>query len=385
MKKTFLAVLFLAFFIFHFSIFNSVRAAGVVLSKDQTIDSDYIKYGDTVVLEGRVNGDAFLAGGLVTINGTVDGDLFVLGGKVTINGQVINNLRVLGGDVAVNGLVNRNVLVLGGNINISPAATIGGSLLSAGGNLDLSAGKIGRGFRFFGNRLYLNSAINHEAFVVADREFILGPRASISGNLKYTGNREAVLEPGATVAGNIAYEPTVRDEAYPRFFAARTVFSAYQRVKPLTDLAGFLAMALVGYVFLGLFPKIFERVAARLEKRPAAALGWGIVTALMIPVLAGLLAITIIGLPVSLLLVFFGAVLWLAAQYLMAFFVGRRIMLTKFGERRGWALVLGLFLLYLLNLIPLVGPLVKLVFILLALGALILSFHQPPRSARSLR
>ncbi len=60
-----------------------------------------------------------------------------------------------------------------------------------------------------------------------------------------------------------------------------------------------------------------------------------------------------------------------------AFFIGRKIMLQRFGERRGWALVLGLFLITLLGLIPVLGSLVKFLVVIFALGAALLAYKQP--------
>lgn len=348
-----------------------------LLPSDQVIDSDFVRSANTIQIDGEIKGDAFLTGGLVTVNGKVDGDLFVLGGKVNVNGEVGNSVRVLGGDVNLNGPVGRNVALVCGNCVVTKQATIGGSLIATAANLEVSAAKIGRGFRYLGNRLFLNSEIANEAFVVADREFLLGPQASVSGNLKYTGNNEVVLEPGATVAGNISFQKSTQDESYPRFFGARTILSSYQQVKPLAELLGFFVSSLVGFILLGLFPRGFEKVTMAIENRPYASLGWGIIVMLMVPLLAALFALTIVGIPVALILVLVAYVVWVAAQYLTAFFVGRKILLPKFGERRGWALVLGLFLIYLLGLIPVMGTVVKVVFVLFALGALVLAYKQP--------
>ncbi len=348
-----------------------------LLPAGQVIDSDYFQTGETVQIDGEVRGDAFLLGGVVTVNGKVDGDLFALGAKVNLNGEVGGSIRAVAADVSVNSAVSRNVLLVCANCNVTHQANIAGSLLVTGVNLEESAAKIGRGFRFFGSRLFLNSEINNEAFVVADREFLLGPKASISGNLKYTGSTEAVLESGATVAGRIAYEKTNKDETFPRFFGAKTVLSSYQRIKPVTDLLGFLVSALIGFIFLGLFPKGFEKVANAIENRPYASLGWGTVIALMIPLVAILFAITLVGIPVSLVLLLLGYLAWIAAQYVVAFFLGRKILLKRFGERRGWALFLGLFLIYILGQIPVIGPLGKIILVLFALGAIALSYKQP--------
>ncbi len=348
-----------------------------LLPAGQVIESDYIRAGNTVQVDGEIRGDAFLAGGIVTVNGKIDGDLFVAAGKVNLNGTVVNSVRILAGDVVISGPVGRNILLVCGNCSVTKQATVAGSLLVAGGNLEVSAPKIGKGFRFLGSRLFLNSDVASEAFVVADREFLLGPQASISGNLKYTGSTEAVLEPGATVAGNISYQKKETGESYPRFFGAKTILESYKKVQPLTEFLGFFVSALVGFILLGLFPRGFEKVTQAIEKRPYASLGWGLIAVVAIPVLTVLFALTIIGLPVAVLLALVFSVVLLGAQYLAAFFVGRRIMLAKFGERRGWAIVLGLFLFYLLGLIPVLGNLIKAVLVLLALGATILAYKQP--------
>lgn len=348
-----------------------------LLPAGQVINSDYFQSGQAVQIDGDINGDVFLAGGIIVVNGKINGDLFVLGGKININGAVENNVRVAGGDVTLNGSVGHNVFLACGSCNVTGQATIAGSLLVSAGNAQISPNKIGRGFRFLGNRLFLNSAINNEAFVVANREFLLGSQASISSVLKYTGNTEVVLEPGATVAGNIVFQKNNPRENFPRFFGARTILQSYQKIKPLTEFLGFAVSALIGFIFLGLFPKGFEKVANAIENKPVASLGWGVIIALGLPVVTVLFALTIVGIPVSLVLILLAYLIWIASQYLTAFFLGRKIMLQRFGERRGWALFLGLFLIYLLGLIPVLGNLIKLFLVLLTLGAITLAYKQP--------
>ncbi|MDO8515265.1 MAG: hypothetical protein Q7S14_02075, partial [bacterium] len=253
----------------------------VILNKGTVIESDYLKAGETVLIEGEIKGDAFLAGGIVTVNGNIDGDLFVLGGKVNVNGPVSNNIRILGGDVTLNSTVGRNILLLGGNMTISKEASVGGSLIVAGGNLDLSAAQIGRGFRFFGGRLYLNSSIPNEAFVVADREFLLGPAASIAGNLKYTGKTEVIIDPSATVSGAILYEPKIKEADYPGFFSAKKYLDGFSKLKPFLELISLAVSFIIGFVLLGLFPKVFEKTTMAIETRPYAAFGTGIITFLL--------------------------------------------------------------------------------------------------------
>jgi len=110
---------------------------------------------------------------------------------------------------------------------------------------------------------------------------------------------------------------------------------------------------------------------------PKKYIFWGVVIALMLPLTVFLFAITIVGIPVSLVLLLLAYLCWIMAQYLTAFFIGRKIMLAKFGERRGWALLLGLFLIYILSLIPILGTLIKLLLVTFSLGAAVLAYKQP--------
>ena len=354
-----------------------VHAQGYeLLPSGEVIDADFLRAGNIIQIDGEIKGDVFLAGGLVTVNGKIDGDLFVFGGKVNINGEIGNSVRVLGGDVIVNGPVGKNVLLLCGNCSVTRQTTIGGSLITAGGNLEMAAPRVGRGFRFFGSRLFLNSEIANEAFVVAQQEFLLGPKASVSGNLKYTGNFEAILEPGATVGGNISYQKS-QEENYPRFFGAKTILDSFKKIKPVAEVLGFFVSALIGFVLLGLFPKVFEKVVSAIEKRPYASFGWGILVAISVPVAVLLLATTIVGIPVSLALLILGYLLLISGQYLAAFFLGRKILLLKFGERRGWAIFLGFAIIYFLGLVPVLGGIIKLALVVLSLGAAVLAYKQP--------
>lgn len=375
MRKIFFAI-FVSCFLF---LGSSVRAESnsVVLSKGTVIESDYLKAGETVLIEGEVKGDAFLAGGVVTVNGIIDGDLFIFGGKISVNGPVNNNVRIFGGDVALNGPVGRNVLLVGGNLAVNKAAALGGSLIAVGGNMDLSASKLERGLRFFGGRLYLNSTIPSEAFVVADQEFLLGPSASIAGNLKYTGRNEAVLDPGATVIGAIQYEPKVKEADYPGFFSAKKYLEGFSKLKPFLELIGLAVSFIIGFILLGLFPKVFEKTTMAIETRPYAAFGTGIITFLLIGLVTVLLVVTLVGIPLAAITFLLSLLLAYVARFLIAFFIGRKIMLSKFGERRGWSIILGLTVYAFLAFIPIIGELFRWILLTFALGGLVLSYRQP--------
>ena len=73
----------------------------VSLGANEVHNGWYFGAGDEVVIEGTVNGDAYVAGGYVEIDGTINGDLLVAGGMVTINGKVTDHVRGAGGTIFV--------------------------------------------------------------------------------------------------------------------------------------------------------------------------------------------------------------------------------------------------------------------------------------------
>lgn len=367
----------MAGWLFFFPQIVSAQNENEFLPSGTEIYSDFIRIAKVVQIDGKIHGDAFLAGGVVVVNGAIEGDLFVLGGKVTINGTVGNSIRIVGGDVTINGAVGRNTLLVCGNCLVTNGASISGSLLAGAGNLELSAGRIGKGFRFFGNRLYLNSEIANEAFVVSQQQFVLGPNASVSGDLKYTGSSQAVLSKGATVSGSITYERNNPEEDFPRFFGAKTLFDLRDTLAPVINF-GFLVIALlIGFLLMGIFPRWFEKSVLAIERKPAASFGAGLIALITVPVVAILLAITIVGIPVSLVAILFGYTIYVLASFIGAFFIGRLILMRFFGERRGWALAVGLVFFYLIGLLPFVGQTVRLIVTVFAIGGIVLSYRHP--------
>ena len=55
-----------------------------------------------------------VGGESLTINGRLDGELSVFGGEVTVNGLVDNDINIFNGSMQINGVVNGDVVLFGG-------------------------------------------------------------------------------------------------------------------------------------------------------------------------------------------------------------------------------------------------------------------------------
>lgn len=333
------------------------RNSTSVLAAGTTINQDYFAAAGVTQLSGTINGDAYLAGGQVEVDGTINGDLLAAGGTITVSGKVTGSLRVAGGTVIVSGDVGRNITVAGGSVEITRAANVHGSLLAAGGNVTIN-GPIGTNIKVGSGNVTINGPIggNVEAGV---SQLHLAAGADIKGNLTYLSNNDLTKDSGAKVAGTITKRTPPQRQVNHGF----VVFF---------KLAQLLSLLLIGLILLKLFPGFTNRAGQQLKASPWTALGLGFAALILVPIAVILLGITLIGLPLGLIVL----ALYLIDLYLAPIIVaieGGELLTKSLGSDTGryLAFVIGIVLYWLLTLVPIIGPLVVFISILLGLGAIV--------------
>ena len=337
----------------------------VVLPAGETHEGWYFAGGDRVLIQGTVNGDAYVAGGQVQIEGTINGDLLVAGGQVTISGRVADDVRAAGGLIALEGTVGKNVTVAGGAVRVGRAAEIGGGLLAAGGNLDLLG------------------SVNREVRAASGEMTLTG---KVQGNLTFTGDRLSVIQ-GARVGGNLhAYvEDKDRVKIADGVVSGTTEITVHE-VKPESRILGrgpwqfwfkvlwVLSLLVTALVCVLLLPKHLADVGATILHRPGMSALWGILGIILMPVAILILLVTIVGLPLGLLLL--ASFLWLlyVSQLTLGVALGERFFVKepKTSGKRFWAYVLGIIIIQALTLIPYVCVLINLAGVVFGVGALLL-------------
>jgi hypothetical protein len=238
------------------------------------------------------------------------------------------------GDVNLEGEVNRSVTLYAGNADVS--GSIARELTMAGDNLTLTN------------------------------------TARIGGNLsaRVRELKNVHIADGATITGTRDIQVRARENrfAHPKFYFFQAVWLA--------------AALLVGWLGLVLFPGFFQ------ASTHAVGSGWrslvlGIAVLAGVPVAIILTAITVVGLPASLMLL----MAYLAAIYLAKIWVGAflgQILLKPTGVTKGdWllGLLVGLLILTVVRFIPYLGGLVHFGVICLGLGALGWQLHRVLRPA----
>ena len=111
---------------------DDIFRAGDVLhvASTEIVPHDLYFAGQSITIDGTVQGDVAAAGQMVVVNGTIEGDLWAGAQSVTVNGRVRGDLRVGVQSLGLNGEVGRNVLVFGNDASTSGQARVGGDFIA---------------------------------------------------------------------------------------------------------------------------------------------------------------------------------------------------------------------------------------------------------------
>lgn len=296
-------------------------------------------------------GDISVVGGTVVVEGTLDGSLDGFAGSVLVTGTVTGDVEVAAGSVTISGTVEGDVEAAAGAVTVTESGRVGGSLSAGAGDVSIDgtvAGDVAAG---------------------ADR-FSLGPTARVGGNVRYDAETVDIAD-GASVGGTVERVDGVSvDVGVP--FVGNIDLGDSLVPWPLGFLLSVLTNAVLGAILLFGAPRFARRVTDTGTGRPAVSAGVGLGTLVGIPAVLVALAITIVGIPVSIagLLVYL-PLLWVGFVY-GAILTGTWL-LGRAGYDSLWGgLAVGLVLPALVSLVGL-SWLLDLAYLLLGLGALALS------------
>lgn len=329
------------------------------------VASDLYAFGGGVDVGADVDGDLIAGGGRVTVSHRVQGDLIVGAGSVAVSGLVEKSVRAAGGAVTISGRVARNVNIAGGSITIAREAVVGGSAQLAGGEVRV-AGAIGRRLRAAGAVVVLAGEVAGNVEVAAQEIEVL-PTARIRGKLTYWSPRPARIDPQATISGRVTHN---RPELPRRIARTGTALVTVSRA---LFMAGLIVIAIA--LFLA-FPRLTVLASRTIGSDPLRSLGTGLLLFSVVPVLAILSMITILGIPLGLLLFAGYSITLLVGFVLVAFYLGdvgaQAFMGTSAESRlvRVTFLIVALGVLFLARQIPVVGAFLIVAAVLLGLGAL---------------
>lgn len=347
-----------------------VRSGQMVTVPAGRINGPLFVAGNNVVINADVEGDVFAAGESITVNGRIDGDLLAAARSIVISGPVAGDVRCGAQDVSFKGEVGQSLTAAAETVRVIETSRVNGDMLVFAANADL-AGSVGGEVMGSAGNLGLNGQIGSDVTLWGVQNLNVSPTSTVGGSLFYRSEKEAAIPPEAKIAGGARWEQLVRPET--------RVPQRQEGFDWLGQLAWFAAGVLVWGVFALLFPRLWMHLSRVATASPGPALGWGLLALLLTPIAVLLLLITVIGIPLSLMLLIAYLTVLFAAKIIVGDAVGRYL-----SQHFGWGgavpvilpFLIGYLALILLTSIPVVGFFIQLAAACLALGAVCLSFYR---------
>ncbi len=335
---------------------------------DETIHDTLVAAADTVTIDGTVDGDVIAAGRRVVVRGHVTGLLVAAAENLSIEGPVDGSVIAAAADLDLTGAhVAGNVYSFGRQVAFGGDTRVADDAFVFARSADIGSGGVGRDLSAFGRDIALGAEVTRNVAAFGENVKVL-PATRIGGALVAHVPKPARLDvaAGATVVGGVrteVWQPPQRPSIDKVPFIAR-------------EAVRFSAAFLVGLVVLWLAPSLRS---ARLEDGGDALItaGIGLVTLLVVPIVAVVVGLTIIGLPIAIAaMLLWGAALYFA-KILLAYFIGRTVLGARIEEPTvPLSLAVGLVIVLAVVNVPFVGGLLNVLLTLAGVGMLLEAIYR---------
>ncbi len=344
------------------------------LGSQEVVEENLYAAGAAVHLSGRVNADALIAGGNVTVTGDVTEDLMAAGGTLLLLGNVGEDLRAAGGNITLFGDVGGEVVAVGGLISVSPDAVISGDAFVSGGTVVID-GIINGDVEVYAEEVEVIGQISGSLTGKMTR-LTIADSAEIGGNLAYESPQEAIVKAGAVVVGAIDFNKMQLPQMAPPDVegAFKNAKRAFAGVVAVLAVIKYLATLLAGLILVLWFKKKSELLVNETMESFTNSLLIGLAVMVAGPITMLVLLFTGIGSVLAVLGFALLSVVGVIGGIYSGIVLGSwiRQMWTKSKKvTTDWkSTLLGITLISLLAVIPVLGWMFKMVFVLAVVGAL---------------
>lgn len=330
----------------------------ITVPASETIDDTLLAVGKTVRVEGVINGDLLVFGENVEVVGMVKGDLVSFAKSTVVSGTVEGHIFSCAQSLDLEGQLGHSLYGWAQSLRLGRQSHVGDGIVVGSGDFILE-GEVKRSATIFSGNADVSGSIGRE-LTMAGGSLTVTDTARVGGNMivRVHKMKDVHIADGATIAGKRDIQVRVRRSQFtrPRFYFHQAIWLA--------------AAMLVGWLGVVLFPAFFQTTTQTVGSG-WRSLGVGVGVLAGAPVAMVVAAITLVGIPVSLMLF----AVYLAAIYLAKVWVGAflgRILFKPAGGTKGdWllGLLVGLSILAIVGFIPYLGGLVRLGVVCLGLGA----------------
>ncbi len=272
----------------------------------------------------------------------INGNTFVIGSKVKIN-SIINGIGfALGEDIDVNGVIDYG-FILGKDVNISNEIRNDAFILS---EKTVIEGIIDRDLYILTGTLEINGTVNRDIYVYAG-EIVIGDSSVINGTIYY--NDDVIIDGDTSNILTKAYETIEVDE------------KEEAKEEIISNLYLFVKLVVVLVVLILVMPKLFDKVKKNYDDKKVSYyfknIGYGFIFLIGVPILVLILLMLSnlggrLGLILLLLYILGLSIANIFTGYVVGNFIDKKLLKKNNHYLTG---ILGIFVVILINLLPLVS------------------------------
>jgi cytoskeletal protein CcmA (bactofilin family) len=337
---------------------DSVKAFGARVSVDGA--TTRVKAAGAVVdVRGAVEGSLWAAGADVTVAAQTGGDVRAAGAHVVVRGRIAGNVKAAGAVLDLNLATESNLSAAGASVHIGSFTDVGGNLRAAGASIVFD-GRVDGGAEFAGAVVTFNGSSNGSVSVHAE-SLIVGPEAVIGGDLVVRSLAQPQIDPGASIAGAVVL-------AGPgEWFDDMPEMSL-----PIIGLAFAAAAFVIGLIFLIFARNSFGEAVDHVRFRPISSVLYGILSLVVLAVVASVLMGTVVGLGLGIALLLLLPIIFVlgyavAATGIVGWLFGRSVPRLGAG-RLLLFLIIGSLAIGFAGIIPFTGPGIVLFLLIFGVG-----------------
>lgn len=331
------------------------------VAASETIDSAAYLFGDTVDVAGTINGDLYCAGQTVNISGTVKGDIFCAGQTINFSGTADGSLRLAGQTITISGQSTQSATLFAQTTNLADSAKISQDV-NGGSSIFTVANKasIGRDLTYAASSIVINGTIARDVKVSAEN-LTLGSGAKVGGDIAYTSvntiDKATTASVGGVVTQSIPKEES--GSSYTMNVAGSMLFLLYF----------FIAVMVLLVALVLLFPSLYKSSYARIGTSPWMSMLFGLIALMIVPIMLLLVALTVVGIPLAIVLGLVWLVILLLSGSFSAYYLGALVL--KNQKNPVIIMLAGGTLLLILLCIPIVGFFVWILSTILGVGIIL--------------
>ncbi|MCP4568631.1 MAG: polymer-forming cytoskeletal protein [FCB group bacterium] len=330
-----------------------------------TINDDVFAGVEEGVFDGVIAHDLFIGAKKYIVSGEILGNINSGSQFATIRGQIGNSARVFAQNIIIDGTIENNLLGFGEVIDLSNSSRIGNDVALFGSEVSVS-GDIDGDLLIHGGQIIISGKIEGDVELEGRRISIVAP-AEITGDISYKSRDKIKIDDDVILHGEVDWDK-IKDEE-----------DDTTPINWLLKIVLFLCALITGLILLPLCSHHTKIAAAQIIEKPVVCIGVGFIAICIAPVAFVILAVTVIGAPAAIILLFAFTIFFYIAKIYVAIALGRltiRAFRKGADPKNGWSMILGLIILMILFSLPTIGWILYFATVFFGIGAILIGIKR---------